>query len=143
MVSPHSDWEDEEDGYVMNDTAVFVRTALVDDISVFIPENEDDANAYGVEIRTGYGSGHGTHDWAAFFEDPLTAWKYANLLTHFFAIRGGGFAAKNDLLHQDPYDEFDPEPVPRPVEELSAEGVFKRQLPEYQRPAAIIEMLNE
>ena len=138
MVSPHSDWQDEE-----NDSAVFVKPVTFDGISVIIQEDEDDADAFVVEIRTGYGSGYGTRDHAAFFEDPLTAWEYANLLTHFFGITGGPEVSKGDLLHQNPHDEFDPEPVPRIVEDLSAKEVFQRQLPEYLQPAALQEILSE
>lgn len=89
MVSPHGDWEDVENGYVREDRGVFVEPAVVlfgDGLRTYSRGvAESDANCYSVEVRTGIESESESWHPAAQFAELLTAWEFANLLTHYLS----------------------------------------------------------
>jgi len=147
MVSPHNDWEDKENGYVNGSAAIFVKPVIQNRTSTSIPENEEDANAYAVEIRTGYGSGHGTHDYAVFFEDPVASWEYANLLTHYISERleqvPDEMVIKNEIVTSREEGIDDSEPLPFLIKEMTGEEAFVQQTNSFKRPAAVDDLIDD
>jgi len=147
MVSPHSDWQDEENGYVNGSAAIFVKPVIQNRMSTAIPEDEEDANAHAVEIRTGYGSCPGRHDYAAVCEDPVVAWEYANLLTHYFSERldrvPDEMVVKNEIVTSREEGIDDSESLPFLIEEMTAEEAFVQQTDSFKRPAAVEELLDD
>ncbi|ELZ21635.1 MULTISPECIES: hypothetical protein [Natrinema] len=135
MVSPHPNWVDAEDGYKNGSIGVFVHPAFIragDGVyssSVGVPES--DANAYSVSFRSGLGTGYGSHKSLVDFEDPRTAWEYANLATHFFEeAPTTEFAVSrlqgiSDLME----DNWTPDGV---VSDMGAEEVMRKMLGHYE-----------
>lgn len=135
MVSSHPNWEDTEDGYKNGSVGVFVHPSFVrsgdgfHSASVGVPES--DANAYSVSFRSGLGTGYGTHKSLVDFEDPRTAWEYANLVTHYIENAGGHEFAISELQGQsDPTENnWTPDGI---VTDLDAEETMRKMLGHYE-----------
>ncbi|MFC7232819.1 hypothetical protein ACFQMM_18380 [Saliphagus sp. GCM10025308] len=87
MVSHHATWEDTEDGYKNGEIGVFVTPthAVSKDRVDYarVRDTEADTTVYSVSFRTGIESGYERRKPLVDFEDPRTAWEYANLATHY------------------------------------------------------------
>lgn len=147
MVSPHSNWEDEENGYRSAGVGIFVEPTAVEagregSYRASGGVSPDDANAYSVDLRTGMGTEKRTWDPIATFDDPRTAWEFAHLLTHYFEACSSARAARDDLLGDDPGYSGDAEALPEPVAGMDAEAAFRRFVHPYSIPGRLRERLE-
>lgn len=147
MVSPHSDWNDVDDGYRNAGVGIFVKPSIVRSSpgTMFhqTAESPEDANAFAVTIRTSMETASETLDVVTHFEDARAAWELANILTHYFAAAPAAMSAKSNLLHGDPHYSGDPKDAPDLVEDLTADETFRRLIHPRPVPDEVTAVLDE
>lgn len=131
MVSAHESWEDIEDGYKNGNHGVFVEPAFIESgggvRTARVGVADTDANAYTVSFHSGLESGSGTQKSIVDFEDPRTAWEYANLTTHFLEDAPDPEVAVPRLqgISDPTEDNWTPDGI---VTDLDAETVMRKLL---------------
>lgn len=130
MVSPSSEWDEEENGYSKGDSSVFVRPKVVQSSSGVVAQQtveRGDENAYGVEMMCGP-AGHARHATICNFSDEKPAWELANLLTRYVDHVRDCDVAKGNINNPHPGHTVD---LPDVVEDMSGEEVLREKLGHY------------
>lgn len=136
MVRKHEAWGDSERGYERGTTSIVVQPAIVEVSGDLVSyqasvESEEDANAYSVDVYRNMDNSAHTHNTLVRFNDPLAAWEYANLATHYFEAVSDDMVAEGELrgANDSFEDHWQPEGI---VEDTEAETVMRRMLGHYE-----------
>lgn len=153
MVSPHSEWDDHEQGFTNEIGGEFtseevhitvrpVRAQFHDGSALVQSVERGDENGYSIVVEIGT-PGYGSHDDIITFGDERTAWEFVHLLTHYFVNKTDPTVALDDLIRSGRGMTPDEQWVPdRVIEDLSAAEAFKKLLSPYPTPEGMADVLG-